>query len=161
MASFWLQSFGWRARSILFRSVLGIRLLQSGVENGAHRNSSRNKRYLVANNHTAFRNTISSRRKRRRMPLLYGKNNKRTIPSIQTTVLWAVQPHRMFQDLGIAISYKESTVRSAYTVEQYTHTITCASYVCKNTPKNSIVRCAVTQKFTQNAQQTSQLYSRC
>ena len=46
------------------------------------------------------------------------------------------------------------------TVEQYTHTKTCASSVCKNTPKNSIVLRAVTQKFTQNAQQTLQLYSR-
>ena len=41
------------------------------------------------------------------------------------------------------------------TEEQYTHTKTCASSVCKNTPKNSIVRRAVTQKFTQNAQQQS------
>ena len=46
------------------------------------------------------------------------------------------------------------------TVEQYTHTKTCASSVCKNTPKNSVVRRAVTLKFTQNAQQTSKLYSR-
>ena len=46
------------------------------------------------------------------------------------------------------------------TVEQYTHTKTCASSACKNTPRNSIVRRAVTQKFTQNAQQTSQRYSR-
>ena len=48
-----------------------------------------------------------------------------------------------------SLSHKESTVRCAY----------CA--LCKNTPKNSIVRRAVTQKFTQNAQQTSQFYSRC
>ena len=58
-----------------------------------------------------------------------------------------------------SLSHKESTVRCA-TVEQYTHTKMCASSVCKNTPKNSIVRRAVTQKFTQNAQQTSQCYSR-
>ena len=29
MASFWLQSFGWRARSILFRSVIAMRLCRT------------------------------------------------------------------------------------------------------------------------------------
>ena len=67
--------------------------------------------------------------------------------------------HRECFKTWVSLSHKESTVRCA-TVEQYTHTKTCASSVCKNTPKNSIVWRAVTQKFTQNAQQTSQCYSR-
>ena len=72
--------------SLKFSLTLSITLhsLHSGVENGARRNSSRNKRYPVANNHNSLWNTISSRRKRRRVSLLYGENNKRTIPSIQS-----------------------------------------------------------------------------
>ena len=49
---------------------------------------------------------------------------------------------------------------AASIVEQYTHTKTRASSAYKNTPRNSTVQTAATQKLTQNAQQTSQLYSR-
>ena len=45
-------------------------------------------------------------------------------------------------------------------VEQYAHTKTRASSAYKNTPRNSTVQTAATQKLTQNAQQNSQLYSR-
>ena len=83
-----------------------------------------------------------------------------TIPSIQTAVLLALRTNRIFSRLGHRYLIKNQSY-AVPTVEQYTHTKTCASSVCKNTPKNSIVRRAVTQKFTQNAQQTSQFYSRC
>ena len=57
---------------------------------------------LVACNHSAFRNTKSSGRKKRRISLLLGNNDKRTISGIQTTVLRTLQPQSMFQNLGIS-----------------------------------------------------------
>ena len=87
------------------------------------------------------------------MSLLSGENNERTISGTQTTVLRTLhtRPGRCY-----LIKNQQC---AAPTVEQHTHTKTNASFPCKNTPKNSIVQCAATQKFTQNAQQTSQAYS--
>ena len=46
---------------------------------------------------------------------------------------------------------------AAHIVQPSIDTKTHASFACKNTPRNSTVQRAVTRKFTQNAQQTSQL----
>ena len=85
------------------------------------------------------------------MSLLPGKNNKRTISGIHraadTTPTQNVsRPGHLMQNqqYGAAI------------VEQRTH----ASFAYKNTPRNSIAQTAATRKFTQNAKQTSQIYSR-
>ena len=58
-------------------------------------------------------------------------------------------------------SHTESTDQqcAAPIVEQDINAKTHASFAYKNTPRNSIVQRAATQKFTRNAQQTSQLYS--
>ena len=63
----------------------------------------------------------------------------------------------MFHDMGI--SYMQNQQCAATILEQNNNTKTHASYAYKNTPKNSIVQNGATQKFTQNVQQTSQLYS--
>ena len=52
--------------------------------------------------YTALRDIVSYGQKRRRMPLLSGNNNKRTISGIQTTLLRTLHSHRMFQDIGIS-----------------------------------------------------------
>ena len=95
------------------------------------------------------------------MSLLLGNNNQRAISGIQTTVMWTLQQlHRMFQNLGI--SCRVGRALCAYrqpTAEQHTHTKTHASSAHKNTQKVSTVQTVATQKFTENAQQPSQLYS--
>ena len=48
---------------------------------------------------------------------------------------------------------------AAPTAEQHTHTKTHASSAYKNTQKKSTVHTVAMLKFTQNAQQPSQLYS--
>ena len=57
-------------------------------------------------------------------------------------------------------SQKESTVRCAYCRTTYQCEDTCFLCLQEYTPKNSTAQCAATQKFTRNAQQTSQSYSR-
>ena len=97
-----------------------------------------------------FRNTISSRQKRRRLSLLPGNNNKRTISGIHRAA--DTIPTQNVSKPGHLMQNQQYT---APIVEQRTH----ASFAYKNTPRNSIAQTAATTKFTQNAQQTSQIYS--
>ena len=89
------------------------------------------------------------------MPLLYGEINKRTISRIQTTTLRTLTLTQNISRPGNRHLIQNQPC-AAPTVEQNTHTKTHASSAYKNTPRNSIVQRAATQKFTQNAQQTSQ-----
>ena len=106
----------------------------------------RSKRYPIANNHTAFRNTISSRRKRRRMSLLSGNINQRTISGIQPTVLQTLHPHSMFQNLA---SHAESTVRCAYCRTIYPYEDSCFLYLQEYTEKLTCTNCCHAKVHTE------------
>ena len=90
--------------SVTLAITLGIR---------AHRNSSRNKRYLVANNHTAFRNTISSRRKEEECHSCMEKITKGQFLVFKLPCCGHYSHTECFKTWA-SVSHKESTVRCAY-----------------------------------------------